>query len=52
MAHNSPLDVPRLLKNLNREEKVKLLAGDTTWTTAAIDRLAIPAITVSALSEL
>ena len=39
--------VDTLLHALTLEEKVSLLAGATTWTTAAIERLGIPAIKVS-----
>ena len=39
--------IDTLLNALTLEEKVSLLAGASTWSTAAIERLGIPAIKVS-----
>lgn len=40
------LNVEQIIKDLTLDEKVRLLAGSSTWTTAAIERLNVPAITV------
>jgi len=44
---NSEERINALLHALTPEEKVSLLAGASTWSTAAIERLGIPAIKVS-----
>lgn len=41
------LDVDALLEELTLAEKISLLAGANAWQTAAVERLQIPAITVS-----
>ncbi len=47
-AHsNSAVRIDALLQAMTLEEKVSLLAGASTWSTASIERLGIPAIKVS-----
>ncbi|KAF2017999.1 glycoside hydrolase family 3 protein [Aaosphaeria arxii CBS 175.79] len=41
------MDVDQLIEALSLEEKVALLAGADVWSTATIDRLAIPSVTFS-----
>ncbi|CAG7919670.1 unnamed protein product [Penicillium olsonii] len=42
-----PIDVEKVLAELTLQEKIKLLSGHDTWSTSAIERLEIPAITTT-----
>ncbi len=40
-------DIPRLLQEMTREEKLSLLAGENSWAFRGVERLGIPSIRVS-----
>jgi beta-glucosidase len=42
------IDVETILDKLTIDEKITLLAGKSTWSTATVERLGIPEITVCA----
>ena len=42
-------DIDEIIDKLSTEEAVKLIAGVGRWSTAAIERLSIPAIKVRSL---
>ena len=44
MRENNEARINSLLEQMTIEEKVSLLAGDSVWTTPAIERLGIPAL--------
>ncbi len=46
-ANSSEERIDALLQKLTLEEKASLLAGASTWSTASVERLGIPAIKVS-----
>jgi len=41
------MDIPKLIRELTTEEKVRLLAGASLWETEPIERLGIPSITMT-----
>jgi hypothetical protein len=43
------VDIDALVSKLTLEEKLSLLAGESTWRTCAIPRLGIPNLKVSSL---
>lgn len=40
-------DVEKLLRQLNKQEKVALLVGTNTWFTVPVERLGIPSLKMS-----
>lgn len=49
IMEKTKIEIELLLEQLTTEEKVALIAGHSTWRTAAIDRLGIPNLKVSFL---
>ena len=44
-------DIESLLSSLTLDEKISLIAGKSQWRTADIERLGIPSLKVSQVSE-